>query len=173
MLGYQALAIAAAGVLVGVAANALSPHPAALTGHVHASAEAGAGQCAAPGAPAERPSPRIAVEEAKGLCDGCRAAFVDARGAAEFAAGHVTGALHLPPAGPPGEAQALAALAAAPLVVVYDGDYRCALADEVAARLRRAGLREVRVLEGAWPAWVAAGGSGESGACGACEGQGR
>ncbi len=108
------------------------------------------------------------LEKAKALCDACTAGFVDARTATEFAAGHVTDAVHLPPAGHPGEAAAIAALRAFGRVVVYDGDYRCALADEVAARLRREGLPDVRVLEGAWPAWVAAGGSGESGFCPAC-----
>jgi rhodanese-related sulfurtransferase len=98
---------------------------------------------------------------------------VDARTATEFAAGHVADAIHLPPAGHPGEAAAVAALRASPRVVVYDGDYRCALADEVAARLRREGLADVAVLEGAWPAWIAAGGPGVSGACAACAAGGR
>jgi 3-mercaptopyruvate sulfurtransferase SseA len=166
----EAAAIAAAGVLVGFAANAASPRPAALRSHVHAAAESGTAMCAVEGAPAAPRVPRIRVEEAKGLCDACRAGFADARGASEYAAGHVTGAVHLPPAGHPGEAAAVAALRAFPLVVVYDGDYRCQLADEVADRLRREGLRDVRVLEGAWPAWLAAGGSGESGLCPACAG---
>jgi hypothetical protein len=164
----EAAVIALAGVLVGVAANAASPRPAPLRATVHAAAESGTSMCAVEGAPAAPRVPRIGVEEAKGLCDACRAGFADARGAAEFASGHVTGAVHLPPAGHPGASAAVAALRDHPLVVVYDGDYRCQLADEVADRLRREGLPDVRVLEGAWPAWVAAGGSGESGFCPAC-----
>ena len=165
----EAAVIVVAGALVGVAANAASPRPVRLASPVHAAAESGTAMCAVAGAPAAKPAPRIRVEEAKSLCDACRAGFADARGAAEFAAGHVTNAIHLPPAGHPGEAAAIAALRAYPLVVVYDGDYACALADEVAHRLLRVGLPDVRVLEGAWPAWVAAGGAGESGFCPACD----
>lgn len=164
----HAVVIAAAGAVLGLAGNAASPRPAALGRPVHAAAEAGAGQCGVPGAPAAQPAPRISAEEAKGLCASCQAGFVDARSAAEYAAGHVTDAVHLPPVGHPDETAAIAALRQHPLVVVYDGDYTCALADEVAARLRRAGVPDVRVLEGAWPAWVAAGGPGASGFCPVC-----
>jgi 3-mercaptopyruvate sulfurtransferase SseA len=58
------------------------------------------------------------------------------------------------------------------MVVVYDGEYTCALADEVAARLGREGLPDVRVLEGAWPAWTAAGGSDAVGICPSCHDHG-
>lgn len=164
----EAAAIAVAGTLVGFAVNAASPRPAALGRPAHAAAESGTGMCAVAGGPAAAPVRRIGVDEAKGLCDACRAGFADARGAAEYAAGHVTNAVHLPPAGHPGEASAIAALRAYPLVVVYDGDYSCRLADEVAHRLLREGLPDVRVLDGAWPAWVQAGGAGSSGFCPAC-----
>lgn len=167
-LWLQLPILVATGALVGVVANVASPRPASLSEPVHAAAEVGAGSCSLAGAPAEPPAPRIAVDEAKALCDGCRAAFVDARGPAAFAAGHVTGAVHLPPAGKGSDEATLTGLKAFPLVIVYDGDYSCALADEVAARLRRSGLAQVRVLEGAWPAWVAGGGSGASGECPVC-----
>jgi len=160
--------ILVAGGLLGLGANAASPRPAPLGQPVHSVAEAGAGQCSVSGAAAAAAAPRIHVEEAKTLCDACRAGFVDARTAAEYAAGHVSNAIHLPPVGHPSEAAAVAALRPYPLVVVYDGDYGCALADEVAERLARAGLPDVRVLEGAWPAWVAAGGAGTSGFCPEC-----
>jgi 3-mercaptopyruvate sulfurtransferase SseA len=164
----EAALIVAAGSLLGLAGNAASPRPAALAEAVHAAAESGTGMCAVPGAAPAARAPRIEVEEAKGLCDACKAGFADARGASEFAAGHVTNAVHLPPAGHADEAVAIAALRAYPLVIVYDGDYTCALADEVAQRLAREGLADVRVLEGAWPAWVAAGGAGTSGFCPSC-----
>jgi hypothetical protein len=165
---WEAALVLAAGALLGLAGNAASPRPAALTRSVHSAAESGTGMCAVPGAAPVARSPRIPVAEAKGLCDACRAGFADARGASDFAAGHVTNAIHLPPAGHPDEATAIAALRAYPMVVVYDGDYSCALADEVAQRLVREGLPDVRVLEGAWPAWVAGGGAGSSGYCPAC-----
>jgi rhodanese-related sulfurtransferase len=163
----QSLLLAALGAAVGLAANALGPRPIPLGQPVHAAAEASAGACGA-GGPRREPAPRIAVEEAKALCDGCRAAFVDARGPGAYAAGHVTGAVHLPPAGHPASAAALEALRSAPLVIVYDGDWSCALADEVADRLRQEGLPDVRVLAGAWPAWLAASAPGIAGACPVC-----
>ena len=166
----HAAAVALASAAVGAGANALSPRPAALATAVHSAAQRAGGMCAEAGAPAASRAPRISVAEAKALCDACTAGFVDARTATEFGAGHVTDAVHLPPAGHPDEAAAIAGLRAFGRIVVYDGDYRCALADEVAARLRREGLPDVRVLEGAWPAWVAAGGAGASGSCPACRG---
>jgi rhodanese-related sulfurtransferase len=171
----QMAAVAAAGTALGFAANAMSPHPAALRQPVLSAAEAGGGACAMPPsaqAPVSAPAPwraaRISVAEAKGMCDACLAGFVDARGAHEFAHGHIQNAVHLPPAGHPDEAAVVAQLRTFPLVVVYDGEYTCAVADDVAGRLRRAGLKDVRVLEGAWPAWVSGQGPSASGICGVC-----
>jgi 3-mercaptopyruvate sulfurtransferase SseA len=150
------------GGVLGIAANAVSPRPARLGAPVVAVAEAAGAACAA-----TRESPaRISVDEAKPLCTACTAVFVDARSAQEYAAGHVAGALHLA-VGEPAEAL-LPRLAAAPMVVVYDRDGSCAAADQVAALLQSRGLRDVRVLTGAWPQWVAEGGAGESGACAVC-----
>ncbi len=168
----QMAALAAVGSAVGLGANGLSPHPAELGRPVLSAAEAGGGSCAMPPSASAQPAPwrapRISVEEAKGLCTACLAAFVDARGPHEFAHGHVANAIHLPPAGHPDESSAVAGLRGSPLVVVYDGEYSCAVADDVAGRLRRAGLPDVRVLEGAWPAWVAAQGPAAAGVCGVC-----
>jgi rhodanese-related sulfurtransferase len=169
----QMTVLAALGTAVGFAANALSPHPAVLGRPVLSAAEAGGGSCAMPpsamtSASAPWRAPRISVEEAKGLCTACLAGFVDARGPHEFAHGHIANAVHLPPAGHPDEAAAVAELRGFPLVVVYDGEYSCAVADDVANRLKRSGLADVRVLEGAWPAWVAAQGPAAAGMCGVC-----
>lgn len=161
-----------AGASLGLAANALSPHPAPLGQPVLSAAEAGGGACAGPAAPSTAVAPwraaRIGVEEAKGLCVACIAAFVDARGSHEYAHGHIQDAVHLPPAGHPDESAVVAKLRKFPLVVVYDGEYSCAVADDVAARLHRAGLPDVRVLQGAWPAWVSGQGPSAAGACGVC-----
>ena len=153
----QALLVAALGAVVGLGANASSPRPVPLRQPVHAKAET---TCEG--------VPRIEVAEALALCDGCRAVFVDARAPDAYAAGHVIGAVHLPPAGHPDAARVLAVLRAAPLVIVYDADASCTLADEVAARLMGEGIARVRVLSGAWPGWEAAKGPGVSGACGEC-----
>ena len=164
---FRAGVIAAAGALVGLVANFLSPRPAALGKPVFATAEL-------PGAVCEDPRAsfaRISVKDAKPLCIACTAAFVDARSAQEYASGHVTGALHLRP-GDPVE-PLLPKLTAAPTVIVYDRDRQCAAADQVAAALAAKGLKDVRVLTGSWPDWLAAGGPGESGTCAACPAEGR
>jgi rhodanese-related sulfurtransferase len=167
----QMALLAAVGSAVGFAANALSPHPAVLGHPVLSAAEAGGGACSMPAAPATSApwrAPRISVEEAKGLCIACLAGFVDARGPHEFAHGHIANAVHLPPVGHADEAAAVAQLRTFALVVVYDGEYSCAVADDVAVRLKRAGLPDVRVLQGAWPGWVAAQGPAAAGMCGVC-----
>ena len=93
------------------------------------------------------------MEEAKPLCIACSAAFVDARSASKYAAGHVTGALHLAPGEP--VAPLLDKLKSSAAVIVYDRDRECAAADQVATELQANGVRDVRVLTGAWPEWLA------------------
>jgi 3-mercaptopyruvate sulfurtransferase SseA len=150
------------GALLGIVSNALSPHPAPLGKSVIATAEQPGAACADPQASVAR----ISVQEAKPLCLACTAAFVDARSSGEYAAGHITGAVHLGPGEPAGDL--LPRLRAAAAVIVYDRDRDCAAADRVATQLQAQGVREVRVLTGAWPEWLAGGGPGESGPCSLC-----
>ncbi len=100
------------------------------------------------------------------MCVACTAAFVDARTPSEYAKGHVSGALHLAP----GEAPDLLLwqLAGFKTVIVYDRDPSCEQADAVAQELKSHGVRDVRVLTGAWPAWLAAGAPGSSSPCALC-----
>jgi 3-mercaptopyruvate sulfurtransferase SseA len=158
----RATLLCVAGAVAGVLANSLTPRPAPLGKAVVATAELPGAACSEPHGAATR----ISVEEAKPLCIACSAVFVDARSAAEYAGGHVTGAVHLPP----GEsiAPALAKLRSKGTVIVYDRDRECAAADKLAAQLQAQGLADVRVLTGAWPEWLAKGGPGESGACDLC-----
>jgi len=160
----RAVPLCFVGGVLGIAGNALSPHPARLGIPVHAAAESGGAACQDPRASVAR----VSVEEAKPLCIACTAAFVDARSAQEYAAGHITGAVHLAPGQPAGPL--LPALSAAPTVIVYDRDRDCAAADQVAVLLKSNGVRDVRVLTGAWPEWLAGGGPGESGTCSLCAG---
>lgn len=158
----RAAVLCVVGSALGILGNSLTPRPAPFGTRIGPSADQ-------PGAACEEPRSsiaRISVDAAKPLCVACTAAFVDARSAAEYASGHVTGAVHLAP----GELvePLLASLRAAPTVIVYDRDRDCAAADRVAAQLQAQGLRDVRVLTGAWPEWLEQGGPGESGACGAC-----
>jgi rhodanese-related sulfurtransferase len=159
----QALLLAAAGAGAGLVLNPLSPRPARLTEPVRSAAEAAA-VCKLPGAGPV--APRIGVGEAVPMCIACTAAFVDARTAGEYAAGHVSGAIHVAPGQLPLEA--LLHLEKFRTVVVYDGDLAAPQAEAVAGLLRARGMTDVRVLGGSWPAWLAAGAPGESGACGSC-----
>jgi rhodanese-related sulfurtransferase len=162
-LPLQATLLAAAGAALGLGGNLLSPRPVRLLEPVRAAAEE-AGICKLPGGPGL--TPRIPVTAAAPMCVACSAGFVDARSATEYAAGHVSGAVHLPQGAAPLEI--LLRLESFRTVVVYDGDPGSGLADAVAATLRGRGLVDVRVLDGAWPAWLAAGAPGESGPCAAC-----
>src|SRR5438445_10821529 len=108
----------------------MSPRPARLGMPVHAAAESAGAACEDPRASV----PRVTVQEAKPLCIACSAAFVVARSAQEYAAGHVTGAVNLPTGQPVGPL--LPKLSAAPAVIVYDRDRDCAAADLVAVLLK-------------------------------------
>jgi len=161
-LFLRAALLCVAGALVGVLGNSFTPHPAPLGKAVLATAELPGAACSE----AHGAATRISVEDAKPLCIACSAVFVDARSAAEYAAGHVAKAIHLPP----GESIAplLPELRSKATVIVYDRDRECSAADKLAAQLQAQGLPDVRVLTGAWPEWLANGGPGESGACALC-----
>jgi rhodanese-related sulfurtransferase len=161
----QALALCAAGAVLGLAGNGSTPRPAPLGARVTSAAEAPGAMCQLPGGRAPV-VPRISVEDATPLCVACSALFVDARSAAEYQVGHVTGALHLAPGEPVDPV--LWRLGVYQTVIVYDRDPSCALADQVAKALLDRGARDVRVLTGAWPAWMAAGAPGAAGPCAAC-----
>jgi rhodanese-related sulfurtransferase len=169
----QMAAIAVAGLALGLGVNALSPHPADLRTPVYSAAESGASACTAPhdAAHPDTGFRSISCSDATSMCTSCNAGFVDARPPSEFANGHVPGAFHLPPHGHGDEADVISRLRGYPTVVVYDSGLGCNLAETVATHLKSEGLRDVRILEGAWPAWESAGGPAESGACLACGAQ--
>lgn len=158
-----------AGLALGVTLNQCSPHAASLLRPVYAASASGTAVCSAGGEGHAAPVHAVMPQsEAVAACAACSAGFVDARGAAAYANGHIPGAIHLPPVGESDESAALASLRAFPIVVVYDAGTGCHLAAAVADRLRAAGLSDVRILEGSWSAWQAAGGPAQSGACAAC-----
>jgi len=166
----QMAGIAVGGAALGLALNAASGHPARLMVPVHAAAESGISLCSASpdaqhGTHGHRTMPQ---KEAVAACSACTVGFVDARGAAAFAEGHIPLAVHLMPAGHLDEAGELQRLRAYSTVVVYDSGGGCGLAEGVADRLERAGFKDVRLLEGSWSDWNAAGGPAASGACQAC-----
>jgi len=170
---FQMAAICAGGALLGLLLNSASGRPARLLHPVYAASDSGSAVCgASPEAHHERHGHQVMPQsEAVAACGACSAGFVDARGAAAFAEGHIPGAIHLPPAGHPDEQAELAKLRAFPTVVIYDSGGGCGLAQGVADRLSAAGLKDVRLLEGSWTDWMTAGGPALSGACDACDAQ--
>ena len=112
--------------------------------------------------------PRVAwirCEEARAFADDASVAFVDARSADEFLAGHVTRAVSAPieETGVVGSA-VVDSLRGARLVIAYcDTTGSCARSTRLAGLLARAGLPDVRVLEGGMPAWLDNGYPAEAG----------
>jgi rhodanese-related sulfurtransferase len=166
----QSFAICFGGAALGLLLNLASASPTHLLKPVFPAAASGIAVCSA--------SPEIQhrghghktmpQREAVQACGSCAVGFVDARGAAAYAQGHIPGAIHLPPSGHSGEALALTYLRQYPTVVIYDAGGGCGLAEGVADRLAAEGLNDVRILEGSWTEWQSAGGPAQSGACHAC-----
>ena len=134
--------------------------------------EGAVASCQAPGDAATDEILFISQENARELAHAPGVTFVDCRSEDEFAAGHVTGSLHVEPAVAAAPAPLLAALSGASTVITYcDADQQCERSLRVANLLRKAGVRDVRVLEGGMPGWLAHGFPAESGTCGECEGK--
>jgi 3-mercaptopyruvate sulfurtransferase SseA len=112
--------------------------------------------------------PRVAwirCDEARAFADDASVTFVDARSAEEFLAGHVTRAMSAPieDTGVVG-ASVIESLRGARLVIAYcDTTGSCARSTRLAGLLARAGLPDVRVLEGGMPAWLESGYPAEAG----------
>ncbi|MFM2151825.1 MAG: hypothetical protein RL199_260 [Pseudomonadota bacterium] len=166
----QLVALLLAGLGAGLVSNAVSPRPVELGRPVLPSnASATTGTCHAPVNDHPRVHPKLPLAEALEACTACTAVFVDARGEAAFAEGHVTQALHLPAEGDAELAPVLAKVRAAPMVIVYDDDAGgCRLAQGVADRLAAEGVKNIRILEGSWSAWQKAQGPAQAGACEVC-----
>ncbi|MSP61329.1 MAG: rhodanese-like domain-containing protein [Myxococcales bacterium] len=167
----HSVVIVLAGSVLGLGLNVASRHPIPLGEAVYATSSSGTAVCTGPGGAAggHEAHPLMAQGDAVAACTACSAGFVDARGAAAFASGHIPAAVHLPPHGHSDERLALETLRKFATVVVYDSGIGCRLADGVADRLRAEGFQDVRILDGSWRAWMATGGPAESGACMACE----
>ncbi|OGR15345.1 MAG: hypothetical protein A2341_23905 [Deltaproteobacteria bacterium RIFOXYB12_FULL_58_9] len=108
----------------------------------------------------------IIPDLAAALCAQPDALILDVRSAAEFAAGHVTAAVHLPCSAGTIERDLSDRLSSASVVLVYgDGD---ADARRVAESLTQQQHFNVRVIAGGYSAWDAAGQACSSGPCELC-----
>ena len=125
------------------------------------------------GAQANAPAPLeldITVPEAFGLFEQ-RAAFIDARPRADYEAGHVEGALHLPVEAFAGNAvpEAVAFIDGRGPVVVYCAGGDCHASHDVVIRLQDIGKNmglgfdRCHVMKDGFPAWVGAGHPVEAG----------
>jgi len=157
-------AVLAGGACLGLVLNAVSPHAVPLGKPILPTSAEGTCEYQAH----DVQPPRISQAEAQVACTACTAAFVDARPEEAFARGHILGAVHRPEHGHPDEAALVAKLKTYSMVVVYDDDVGCKLAEGVARHLMAEGLPDVRVLQGSWSGWEATGGPAQSGACEVC-----
>jgi 3-mercaptopyruvate sulfurtransferase SseA len=162
----------AAGALLGLAINVVHPHRVRLASYSPPTA------CAAPAAGASGPTATataaavevLTLAQVASLCGDPRALVADARSAARFAEGHITGAIHLPCASSRTAASAaLDQLSGKETLVVYGDATADAMpvADELRRRSDRGGLR-VAVLDGGFAAWSRAGLACSSGPCAGC-----
>ncbi len=100
----------------------------------------------------------LGLQQVKELYDRHEATFVDARDNADFAEGHVTGAVSFPV----GEAEGQLArfrdkVPQTATLVVYCNGYSCHDSRTLADRLIGAGWRQVYIFEGGYPEWRDAG----------------
>ncbi len=163
----RAAALVGAGVLLGVAVNAGRPdglRPAAFAPPT--SCAAGPAHAAA-----QEPIPALAPTEAMRLCGDPGVLVADVRKPERFAAGHVTGAVHLPcTASGAVASRALTTLAGKHTLIVY-GDTTAEaapVAESLRPRLPDPGIRLI-ILDGGFPAWDRAGLACSSGPCDECK----
>ena len=151
----DALLILAAGIVFGVAWNALGlasrpPYGLAWIERPPASA----------GVVAAAPAPWSTLELGafKQLYDTGGALILDARETRQYEEGHIAGAISLPFSGAPADPERVRRLdSGGRPIVVYCLSRTCELSKDLARLLIESGKREVLVLEGGFREWEAAG----------------
>jgi rhodanese-related sulfurtransferase len=162
----RAAALVAFGSALGFAVNA------GRKDGVHPGSFAVATSCSASGT-AAAPATVLAPTEAMRLCGDPGVLVADVRAPERFAAGHVTGAVHLPCAtSGPEASRALSGVAGKHTLIVYGDSTEEALpvVESLRPRLPDPGLRVI-VLEGGFSAWDRAGLACSSGPCNECKEQ--
>jgi rhodanese-related sulfurtransferase len=164
----RACALVVFGSALGVAVNAARKDGVSVRSFaVTTSCAAGGGASHAAGAPA---ATVLAPTEAMRLCGDPGVLVADVRSPERFAAGHVTGAVHLPCATSGTAAnQALSALAGKHTLIVYGDTTEDAapVVESLRPRLPDPSIRVI-ILEGGFSAWDRAGLACSSGPCDTC-----
>ncbi len=162
----EMLALVVLASLLAAGMNVMRPRPLPWLGSGDPEAEALAAQAAQAGE-AGLPAGVRAIDEigtaaAMGLAASGAALFVDARYPEDFAAGHVPGAVNVPPGM---FEEAMAALLGPPPgerpLVVYCSSVDCPLSHELALALDFMGYETLRVYPEGWLGWTEAGGETE------------
>jgi len=169
----RAICLLGIGFGLGFSINAFHPRGVHLRSYAApvACTAAPGGSTAQAGAAALPPVEVLSLAQVASLCGDPRVLVADARSAAAFAEGHVTGAIHLPCASSRLTANAaLDALAGKETLVVYGEGTADALpvAEEMRRRADRPGGVRVAVLAGGFSAWSRAGQACSSGPCADC-----
>jgi rhodanese-related sulfurtransferase len=141
---YQrALAILFAGAALGLGANVVSPRRIPwLT----------------PPPPPPKAEDTVALPDAETLWKSGTGFFFDARSPADYAAGHIAGALNLPVEDFEDHfSRFLPMLTPETPIVTYCDGKECELSERLMVRLRELGYHNVRHLVNGWTAWHTAG----------------
>jgi rhodanese-related sulfurtransferase len=135
----RALVIVLAGAVLGLAANAVPPRRIPYL---------------TPRKAASRAEDTVALQQAQELWASGSAFFLDAREPADYAAGHIAGALSLPieefnDRFAPVERM----LTPDATIIIYCDGLDCDLSERLMVRLRELGYHNVRHLVNGWSAW--------------------
>jgi len=96
----------------------------------------------------------ISLQEAWETQQAGKALFLDARDPGSFQAGHLPGALSVPPSEAEGFSEEIRGLAQAGMIpIAYCDGVDCPLSAELARRLQEMGVEGVRVLVNGWSRW--------------------
>ncbi len=139
----RALVIVLAGAVLGLAANAVSPRRIPYV---------------TPPKAAPQAQDTVAFQQAQELWAGGSAFFLDAREPADYAAGHIAGALSLPIEEFDDRFPLVERMLTpdATIITYCDGE-DCDLSSRLTVRLRELGYHNVRHLVNGWSAWRRAG----------------